>query len=186
MYFLLDQLSGQLPKLVGWQQLPPRLQAQATERLHLLLGREAWGMIPYAGQFHALPDSGLALLLIYYQPTGISWSLELFDFSRSIDRVGHLFLVGEQRYDEHPNPERRMKIEDFVVNSAYRSQGLGSWMLQTCLLLGQQSGIRTIWGEIVSTDEVSRLLPYYIRNGFTTHPVTNPDAHVKATISRQL
>jgi ribosomal protein S18 acetylase RimI-like enzyme len=186
MYTPLNQLPEQLSKLAAWLRLPLRRQTETAKHLNALLSRQAWGELPYAGIFQVLPGNAPGLLLIYYQPAGITWSLELFNLLHSDDRIGHLFLDGEQRYGAPPNPERKMKIADFVVNGDYRCQGVGSRMLQTSVLLGQQADIRTIWGEIVSTDEVERLIPYYRRSGFIVQRATEPDAHIRATISVQI
>lgn len=186
MYTPLDQIPEQLSKLVAWQRLSLGRQTETDKHLNELLNHQAWGELPHAGILLTLPDGAPGLLLIYYQPAGTKWSLELFNLLYSNDRRGHLFLDGEQRFDEPPNPERRMKIVDFSVNEDYRGQGTGSRMLQTSLLLGQQADIRVIWGEIVATDEVERLVPYYIRNGFTVQRATNPTAHIRATITLQI
>ena len=186
MHIPLDQIPEQLPKLVAWQQLSSTRQTETAKHLNKLLTRRAWGGLPHAGILQSLPDNAPGLLLIYYQRAGIKWSLELFNLLYSNDRRGHLFLDGEQRFAEPPNPERKMKIVDFSINEDYRGQGTGSRMLQTSLQLGRQAGIRVIGGEIVATDEVERLLPYYIRNGFTVQRTTNPTAHIRATISLQI
>ncbi len=186
MHVSLDQIPEQLSKLVAWQRLSPRRQAETDKHLNELLNRHAWGELPHAGILQTLPDDAPGLLLIYYQPAGIKWSLELFNLLYSRDRRGHLFLDGEQHFAEPPNPERKMKIVDFSISEDYRGQGTGSRMLQTSLLLGQQADIRVIGGEIVATDKVERLIPYYIRNGFTVQRATNPTAHIRATISLQI